>query len=516
VAGVIVSARTGEPLVQARVTLVSTKDRREALAVITQEDGRFEFKGLSAGKYSLEGARRGYIPAAYEQHEQFSTAIVTGKEFDTQNLTLRLVPMASLTGTVIDENGEGVRDAQVRLYVESHRGGTTRVTTASAMGTDDQGTFEFAPLEPGKYYVSVNARPWYAMYASPPGGGADVNRAANVDASLDVAYPTTFFGGSTESDGAQAITVKGGDHAEIEIHLRPVQALHLTFHVADSGQHGFRPPEFQKNVFGSLEYVPIGNSYSSSSADVFEISGIPAGRYSLRISGNGSEDSKAVKEIDLSQEAQDLNELKGELVGRVNLTVKMADAHDPPKQMNIGLENEQNKIVAVSQLNEKGEAKFEGLAAGEYGLRVFAPGKAYSVTRMTSQDAQVSGHEFHLNSGESQEWSVSLTEGNARIEGFVKRGGKAASGIMVVLVPNEPKTHQDLFRRDQSDLDGSFVLPGVIPGSYTVVAIEDAWGFDWSKPALLAHYAEHGQALTISELMQGAFHLVDPLEVQPR
>jgi hypothetical protein len=49
VAGVIVSARTGEPLVQARVTLVSTKDRREALAVITQEDGRFEFKGLSAG-----------------------------------------------------------------------------------------------------------------------------------------------------------------------------------------------------------------------------------------------------------------------------------------------------------------------------------------------------------------------------------------------------------------------------------------------------------------------------------
>jgi len=53
-----------------------------------------------------------------------------------------------------------------------------------------------------------------------------------------------------------------------------------------------------------------------------------------------------------------------------------------------------------------------------------------------------------------------------------------------------------MFRRDQSDLDGSFALPDVVPGSYTVVAVEDAWGFDWSKPTLLARYAEHGQALT--------------------
>jgi len=60
---------------------------------------------------------------------------------------------------------------------------------------------------------------------------------------------------------------------------------------------------------------------------------------------------------------------------------------------------------------------------------------------------------------------------------------------MVVLVPKDPETHQDMFRRDQSDLDGSFTLPDVVPGSYTVVAVEDAWGFDWSKPTLLARYA---------------------------
>jgi hypothetical protein len=134
---------------------------------------------------------------------------------------------------------------------------------------------------------------------------------------------------------------------------------------------------------------------------------------------------------------------------------------------------------------------------------------------MTSGDTQIYGHEFNLPLGTSQEWSVSLAEGKTKIEGFVKRGGKAASGVMVVLVPKDPETHQDMFRRDQSDLDGSFVLPDVVPGSYTVVAVEDAWGFDWSKPTLLARYGEHGQTLMIRELIQGALHLPEPVEVQP-
>ncbi len=66
VAGVVVSSTSGTPLRETRVTLVNTKNRREAVWIITREDGRFEFAGLGAGKYSLEGARRGYTPAALE------------------------------------------------------------------------------------------------------------------------------------------------------------------------------------------------------------------------------------------------------------------------------------------------------------------------------------------------------------------------------------------------------------------------------------------------------------------
>ena len=77
-AGTVVSKTDGHPLARARVTLRDTKDSRKFESRITAEDGRFDFPVVPPGKYSLTGAKRGFITAAYDQHEQFSTAIVPG------------------------------------------------------------------------------------------------------------------------------------------------------------------------------------------------------------------------------------------------------------------------------------------------------------------------------------------------------------------------------------------------------------------------------------------------------
>jgi hypothetical protein len=113
IAGTVVNSVTGASLTQARVALVDTKNPANVFQVFTSENGHFDFSNLSAGKYSLQGAKSGYLPAAYDQHEQFSTAIVTGPDFRTDQLILRLTPMAIIAGHVIDEAGEPVRKAIV-------------------------------------------------------------------------------------------------------------------------------------------------------------------------------------------------------------------------------------------------------------------------------------------------------------------------------------------------------------------------------------------------------------------
>src|ERR1700721_1001977 len=114
IAGTVVNSITGAPLGKARITLMDTANRANMLSVITGDDGHFEFYSLYRAKYSLQGAKRGFISAAYEQHEQFSTAIVTGPDFNTENLVFRLMPLAFVSGKVTMDQGDPVAELTVR------------------------------------------------------------------------------------------------------------------------------------------------------------------------------------------------------------------------------------------------------------------------------------------------------------------------------------------------------------------------------------------------------------------
>jgi len=126
IAGTVVNAKTGGSLARSRVTIADAKNRQSMQSIVTSNDGRFEFH-VSAGKYSLDGAKRGFITASYNQHDQFSTAIVTGADLDTENLALRLAPNAVLTGKVLDEFQDPVRQAQIMVYREDHFQGVSRI-----------------------------------------------------------------------------------------------------------------------------------------------------------------------------------------------------------------------------------------------------------------------------------------------------------------------------------------------------------------------------------------------------
>src|SRR6266478_2669219 len=159
IAGTVVNARGGNPLARTRVTIMDAKVRQNIQFVVTSDDGRFEFH-VPAGKFALQGAKRGFITAAYNQHDQFSTAIVTGADIDAENLTFRLSPNAVLTGRVLDEFGEPLRSAQIIVYRENRFSGISRISRFRGATTDDHGEYEVTPLDEGTYFVSAKATPW--------------------------------------------------------------------------------------------------------------------------------------------------------------------------------------------------------------------------------------------------------------------------------------------------------------------------------------------------------------------
>jgi hypothetical protein len=69
---------------------------------------------------------------------------------------------------------------------------------------------------------------------------------------------------------------------------------------------------------------------------------------------------------------------------------------------------------------------------------------------------------------------------------------------MIVLVPEDPENNASLFRRDQSDSDGTFTLRSVLPGKYTLLAIQDGWNLEWQNPSVLRAYLKGGTVIDVS------------------
>ena len=171
--------------------------------------------------------------------------------------------------------------------------------------------------------------------------------------------------------------------------------------------------------------------------------------------------------------------------------------------------------MAFKQGDASGQVTFQDLAPGRYAILIGSQVRPYAVVRTSSQAGESSGQDVNVTPGAAVDLTVFLSAGTATIEGAVQKKDKSVAGVMVALVPKDPVAHIELFRRDQSDFDGTFVLQGVIPGYYTIVAVEDAWGLEWLQANVLARYVQHGKNVTVNEMMHGTFHLPDPVEVQP-
>ncbi len=513
VTGMVVSAADGRPLARANIFLTDTKDAKNKQATASSDTGHFEFDRVAKGKYSLVGVKRGFITQAYNQHEQFSTAIVTGADVPTDELLLRLPPEAVVSVRVTDELSEPVRKASVMLYREDRSTGLRHVEGIESRQTDDLGSCEFARLAPGVYFAGVTASPWYAVHPATVRADGGEDASATELRSFDVAYPPTYYGDVTEPDSATPIAVKGGDQLQTEIHLSPVQALHLVFRAAGDGEHGFIMPSLRESGFDGAQLNPLTETRNIS-PNSFEIVGISPGRYEVSWPGSAS------REVDIGNSGQDLGDAKGEPFSTVKAAVRVLGEAKLPQPLVLQLHRADERTGTVqARVDEKGEATFENVAPHQYNVFAMTFGaagvKPYSVVQISSQDNVTAGPSLSVPAGSSLSFSLSLVSGMMNVEGFAKRAGKPAAGAMIVLVPDNPDQNRELFRRDQSDLDGSFSLQGVVPGSYTAVAIEDGWDMDWSLPAVIEPYAKNGKPITVGDHPGQSVQLPEAIEVQP-
>lgn len=508
ISGTLVDATTGAPLAHARVAIAPVVERGDFTTIVTGEDGRFLFRDLASGKYSLTAQARGYLTQSFNQHDTFSTAIVVGPDLDSSNLVFRLPHEGAITGVVTDEAGEPVREAQVALYFTALTAGVDATRLRGRTTTDDQGAYHFAHLFPGRYLVAVSARPWYARHPLkwiPVPVGADGvstgTMIAEEDPSaqsesqpLDVAYPITYYDGAIDGNRATPIILGRGEKAVADVSLHPVTALHVRINL-DREAGGGSVVTLERRVLDGPPIQVEADRRSDSKGEV--ISGIPPGHYIMRtyaVGKTGNPEATPTREIDINESGM-LDKDQGG--SDIPVSAELRFASEAPRQALLQLLNKKNRYVFSERVGSDGNVVFkQGIVPGSYEISVTNTPDLY-LKSIVATGARVSGRTMEVAPGAAVKLTITAARGRGDITGVALRDDKPFAGAMVVLVPADPGHNQILFRRDQSDSDGTFTLPSVVPGAYTALAIEDGWELEWTNPDVLRNYTSRGVAVHV-------------------
>jgi hypothetical protein len=522
IAGTVINAITGEPVPRAAVAIPNLSQSQIVQTALSDGNGHFSLDRLPAAKYQLTASKRGFRTAFFDQHEDYNSAIVTGPDQETDKLSFRLLPDATLHGIITADTGDPVESAIVMLFRKPARNHLTEpITPAGNAITDDTGAYEFSDLAPGEYLLAVKATPWYAVHPL-SSHSPQPSRQSGTPSPLDVAYPITFFSGTTEEASATPIFLASGSREEANLSLNAVPALHLTVplpaEIAPGADRNSIPQiprtVLHQSVFGTEiatdEVNSVNYPLGASRPGAAEFNGVAPGHYQLE-EGNPPHtmelNASSSQQIDTAQATPSL---------QVSVEVRSNSGTPVPEMRAMTLESLdfEHRFIPLQSPARPGGVFTGAVPPGKWKIWAVSENNSLTVLSITEDGKVQPGNQFTLLD-RPLSLGVTVTRTATRVEGFARKDDKGVAGAMIVLFPRNLEADRSLIRRDQTDSDGSFALLDAAPGDYLVVAIENGWDLDWARPEVMARYLSHGIPVTIKGSSGKLIRLSQPVPVQP-
>jgi hypothetical protein len=161
IVGQIVEAASGRPIAGGVATItgapLTSNSGPPRIQAITGTDGRFVFRDLPKGSYTITATKGGYLEGAVGRRRPGGqTQPIDLAEGERSGvLTVPMWRHGVISGTIVDEAGEPVIGIQVRTMRRGVVGGLRRFTSGPSTSTDDRGVYRIPALVPGDYIVAV-------------------------------------------------------------------------------------------------------------------------------------------------------------------------------------------------------------------------------------------------------------------------------------------------------------------------------------------------------------------------
>ena len=508
--GRVFAGDTGQPLRKAQVRINSagpfTAGRQpENRLTITDANGRYEFKELRAGRYSLSAQKGSYIGLQWGQQRPNEP----GKPLDVQDAqTIEKVDFSLprggvITGRVLDEFGDPAADVQVGAMRPQSIGGTRRLLPAGrTVTTNDIGEFRLFAIPPGNYYVSATLR----------------SNNFGVDTDDRNGYAPTYYPGTPDIASAQRLTLALGQTiTDLSISLLPIRTARVSGTALDSQGQPLRGTVMaQSNGAELLNTIPGPIRPDGS----FVINGLTPGSYTLQLllqngpNGNFGAADAEYASANVTIDGSDVTGIRlvpikpSTIAGRIIIGSGDASALRP-SSLRIGafpapsLGPVLGPNAPPVAVNDDWTFQAKG-RAGLLRMNLSGLQPPWTIKSIRQRGADVTDTGVDVKPGEDvSEVEIELTNRSTDLTGLVTNGrGDPVKDYWVVFFPRDAARRMPpsrYVRTGRADQDGRFKTTGLPPGEYLAVAFESIDLNEVTDPEFLDHLETRATRFALGE-----------------
>jgi Carboxypeptidase regulatory-like domain len=244
----------------------------------SDENGRFRFTGVAAGRYSISALAPGYFSPGSGDLAPGGQTLNVAEGEKIENISVEIRRGGVIAGRITDSQGRPVIEEIVNLHRLDKAGKPQDYRdyafTYDMYRTDDRGAYRIFGVPEGRYMISVGRE------QNPGSVGISSNR---------IFYPRAYHTGVTYESEAKAVDVtEGSEVTDVDITLpEPKRTCEISGRVIDANTGG--PVAGVEIVIGSLtpDGRPggrwTGNETRSAENGEFRITGALPGRYALLV-----------------------------------------------------------------------------------------------------------------------------------------------------------------------------------------------------------------------------------------
>jgi len=538
------------PLRRVVVTITEAATIIQPRVVTSDESGKFRFRNLPAGRYTISADRAPYLTGVYGArriagpgHLQTGTVIVVSNGQEVADVAIKLLRSSVITGTLRDADGEPARGFYVTAmyYSRSPSTGEKTLVNAASYRTDDRGAYRIYGLKPGSYLINVTGASTGGTLAAVQTTNADISRAmallsgtasaavsgTQVPASAApasatpiqerrVGYASVFYPGTTDVTQASPITVTvGEERSGVDFQMELVSTARIRGKVATPA--GALKGEVTVRITRPGLAVPSGpiptSSVGVTEQGEYEISGLSPGPYTLIARGSAADKSGTwygVAEISIAGGDRNLDIMMQPAQPFSGRLVFDATTLKPPAATAVRatLFSTGPGATAGIPVSASGEFTISGVMPGMYQL-LGSQALPSIETGWYLKSSTVYGQEtldrpFEIRPGEAvTDAVITLTDRPSEVFGTMTDANSSPAPEYYVIIFSADEAHWSTGSRrimqTRPSNDGSFSFKNLPPGDYRIAAVIDVQAGEWFDPAFLAQLVGASVQVKVTE-----------------